>query len=261
MSKTLVIVESPAKAKTIGRFLGGEYEVVASFGHVRDLPESAKDIPEEFKKEKWARLGVNVDDRFQPVYVVPSDKKRRVTELRDAAKGKERVLLATDEDREGESISWHILQLIKPKKGVEVQRIVFHEITPEAISAALASPRTVDEDLVRAQETRRVLDRLFGYTLSPLLWKKVSPGLSAGRVQSVAVRLIVMRERERRDFVIAEYSGIAASVTAKNASPFDVRLQRMSDQAVAEGGDFTSQGELKSSRVYWLKSAEAEGLA
>jgi DNA topoisomerase I len=259
MSKTLVIVESPAKAKTIGRFLGRDYEVVASFGHVRDLPESAKDIPEEIKKEKWARLGVNVEDQFQPIYIVPSDKKRRVTELRDAAKGKDRLLLATDEDREGESISWHVLQLIKPKKGVEVKRIVFHEITPEAIEEALANPRTVDENLVRAQETRRVLDRLFGYTLSPLLWKKVAPGLSAGRVQSVAVRLIVIRERERRDFVIAEYAGIAATVRAAKGQ-FDVKLDRLAGTPVASGGDFDSQGQLKG-KVHWLKSKEADDLA
>lgn len=259
MSKTLVIVESPAKAKTISRFLGQGYDVVASFGHVRDLPESAKDIPEEIKKERWARLGVNVEDQFQPIYIVPSDKKRRVTELRNAAKGKEQLLLATDEDREGESISWHVLQLIKPKKGVDVQRIVFHEITPEAIDEALANPRNVDENLVRAQETRRVLDRLFGYTLSPLLWKKVAPGLSAGRVQSVAVRLIVIRERERRNFVIAEYAGIAATVKAAKGQ-FDVKLERLAGTPVASGGDFDAQGQLKV-QAHWLKASEAEDLA
>ncbi|HAY14478.1 MAG TPA: DNA topoisomerase I, partial [Armatimonadetes bacterium] len=183
MAKTVVIVESPAKAQTIQRFLGKDYDVIASFGHVRDLPESAKEIPAEFKGKPWARLGVNTDEDFQPIYIVPDDKKRRVTELKATAKDAQRILLATDEDREGESISWHILQLLKPKKSVEVQRIVFHEITPEAIKQALAEPRAVDEALVRAQETRRILDRLYGYTLSPLLWKKVAPGLSAGRVQ------------------------------------------------------------------------------
>lgn len=259
MSKTLVIVESPAKAKTISAFLGKSFEVVASYGHVRDLPENKKEIPAEFKKFKWADLGVNVDADFEPVYVVPVDKKRRVAELQSSAKGAERLLLATDEDREGESISWHVLQVVKPKKGVKVERIVFHEITPEAIEEALAHPRQIDEELVRAQETRRILDRLYGYTLSPMLWRKVAPGLSAGRVQSVAVRLIVIRERERRDFVVAEYSGIEAKLSAKEGS-FDAKLQRIGEEKVADGQSFSSLAALTEKTAYWLKSDEASSM-
>ncbi len=257
MPKSLVIVESPAKAKTISAFLGRGYDVVASFGHVRDLPENKKEIPEEFRKQKWADLGVNVDGDFEPVYVVPADKKKRVSELVTAAKGVERLLLATDEDREGESISWHVLQILKPKKSVSVERIVFHEITPEAIEEALAHPRKLDEELVRAQETRRILDRLYGYTLSPLLWKKVAPGLSAGRVQSVAVRLIVMRERERRDFIVAEYAGIEARLGTGKGS-FDTRLMRIGGDAVADGQSFASDGRLVERGAVWLKADEAE---
>lgn len=256
MSKTLVIVESPAKAKTISSFLGSEYEVLASFGHVRDLPEGKKSVPEEIKKFKWADLGVNVDDQFQPYYVVPVDKKRRVSELQSAAKSATRLLLATDEDREGESISWHVLQVIKPKKSVEIKRIVFHEITPEAIKESLAHPRDIDEELVRAQETRRILDRLYGYTLSPMLWRKVAPGLSAGRVQSVAVRLIVLRERERRTFISAAYSGIEAQLLAKEGS-FTAKLNDIGGQKTADGGSFSSEGQPIGKNVYWLKSEEA----
>ncbi|MBS1724231.1 MAG: type I DNA topoisomerase [Armatimonadetes bacterium] len=259
MSKTLVIVESPAKAKTISAFLDRSYEVVASYGHVRDLPENRKEMPDEFKKAKWADLGVNVEKDFEPFYVVPGDKRRRVDELKKAAKDAGRLLLATDEDREGESISWHVLQLLKPRKGTEVQRIVFHEITPEAIQEALENPRSVDEGLVRAQETRRILDRLYGYTLSPLLWRKVSPGLSAGRVQSVAVRLIVMRERERRDFVTVDYSGIEAKLRAADGS-FVAKLARVADQSLADGQAFNPQGELVG-RAYWMKADEATPLA
>lgn len=259
MPKTLVIVESPAKAQTISRFLGKEYEVLASYGHVRDLPEGSDQIPEKFKKEKWARLGVNIANDYEPLYVVPSEKKRRVDELKKAAAGVERILLATDEDREGESISWHVLQVLKPKKAVDVKRIVFHEITPEAIDAAVKKPRNLDEDLVKAQETRRILDRLYGYTLSPLLWKKVAPKLSAGRVQSVAVRLIVMRERERRDFVVAEYSGLTAALKAKEGG-FNARLVRIAADKVADGSNFGADGELKGGKVHWLKKPEAASL-
>lgn len=259
MAKTLVIVESPAKARTISRFLGKEYEVKASFGHIRDLPEKATDIPAEMKQHKWAKLGVNVEKDFEPLYIVPADKKRHVTELRAAAKDAQKLMLATDEDREGESISWHILNVLKPKKGVEIERIVFHEITPEAIRAAIENPRQVDEALVRAQETRRILDRLFGYTLSPLLWKKVAPRLSAGRVQSVAVRLVVMRERERRDFVSAAYSSITATLLAD--STFKARLFQIDDLSVADGASFNAQGELIKSAEHWLKSQEAVPLA
>ncbi|MCB1057464.1 MAG: DNA topoisomerase I, partial [Acidobacteria bacterium] len=183
---SLVIVESPAKAKTISRILGKDYTVEASYGHVRDLPEKADQIPEQVKKESWARLGVNVDQDFEPLYVVPQDKKKYIQRLRQALKGADELLLATDEDREGESISWHVLEILKPK--VPVRRIAFHEITDDAIRAALAKPRDIDSNLVRAQESRRIVDRLYGYQLSPVLWKKVRTGLSAGRVQSVAVR-------------------------------------------------------------------------
>ncbi len=259
MSKTLVIVESPAKARTIGRFLGSKYEVHASFGHVRDLPESSSQIPEAVKKEKWARLGVNVDADFEPIYVVSSDKDRHVKELRKHAKDATEILLATDEDREGESISWHILQLLKPKKSIPVRRIVFHEITPEAIQDAIASPRELDMDLVKAQETRRILDRLYGYTLSPLLWRKVAPKLSAGRVQSVATRLVVLRERERRAFVSAEYWAIEADL-AVAAEKLKMSLLRVGDKRAATGANFNAQGELADDS-HWLKRDEAPGIA
>ncbi len=235
--KSLVIVESPAKAKTISRFLSDDYIVEASYGHVRDLPQSAKEIPAAVRKHKWSRLGVNVEQGFEPVYVVPSDKKKHVKRLKDALKNADRLLLATDEDREGESISWHVLQLLKPKKSVNVQRIVFHEVTPEAIEAALASPRAVDDNLVRAQEARRVLDRLYGYSLSPLLWKRVAPGLSAGRVQSVAVRLTVGRERRRIAFISSDYWDLAAQLDA-SGEDFSTRLVRVDGQRLVNGKSF-----------------------
>ncbi|MCE9557931.1 MAG: DNA topoisomerase I, partial [Armatimonadetes bacterium] len=230
----LVIVESPAKAKTISRILGPDYDVQASFGHVRDLPQSADQIPAELKKEKWTKLGVNVEKDFEPLYIVPADKKRHVDNLKKSAKGAEQLLLATDEDREGESISWHILELLKPPKKTPVKRIVFHEITPEAILEAIRQPRDLDENLVKAQETRRILDRLFGYTLSPLLWKKVAPKLSAGRVQSPAVRLCVERERQRMRFVTAEYWGLSA-LLGSGKSQFKAELARCDDQKLAKG--------------------------
>lgn len=261
MPKTLVIVESPAKARTISRFLGSDYRVEASFGHVRDLPEKASDVPEKFKGKKWGKLGVDVEGDFEPVYIVTADKKRHVTNLKDAAKSVDRLLLATDEDREGESISWHILELLKPKKSVDVQRIVFHEITPEAIKEALANPRSVDEALVKAQETRRILDRLYGYTISPLLWKKVGPKLSAGRVQSVAVRLVVMRERERREFVVSDYSSVTAELQSKDGS-LKGRLHAVGKQTVATGASFGSDGTLESpNTTRWLKQGDARSLA
>ncbi len=256
----LVIVESPAKAKTISQFLGGDYRVEASFGHVRDLPDGADGIPEELKKKKWARLGVNVESNFEPIYVVPDDKRRHVDVLKKALKGADALLLATDEDREGESISWHILELLKPGPKTRVQRIVFHEITPEAIQAALKSPRDVDQNLVRAQETRRIVDRLYGYTLSPLLWKKVAPKLSAGRVQSVATRLTVLRERERLAFKNSVYWDLEAGLTAAKGS-FDARLKRVGDRTVATGRSFDpATGELKD-RSILLDQEAAEALA
>lgn len=256
MAKHLVIVESPAKARTISRFLGDDYQVLASYGHVRDLPTSADEVPEELRSFKWAKLGVNIEDQFQPVYVIPGEKSKAVRELRAAAKGKTELLLATDEDREGESISWHILEVLGPKKTQKVRRIVFHEITPEAIHEALQNPRDVDERLVKAQETRRVLDRLYGYTLSPVLWRKVAPKLSAGRVQSVAVRLLVMRERERRAFVSSEYWGIEADLSKQNGEgSFRARLQRIDSDAVAEGADFGPDGQLASRSKVHLDAA------
>ncbi|MCA9257681.1 MAG: DNA topoisomerase I, partial [Planctomycetales bacterium] len=199
----LVIVESPAKAKTIGKYLGKGYRVEASIGHVRDLPQGAKQVPAKYKGESWAKLGVNVHENFVPIYIVPPGKSKQIKLLKDQLKKSDALYLATDEDREGEAISWHLLEILKPK--VPVYRLVFHEITKDAIQAALAGPRNVDEGLVRAQETRRIVDRLYGYEVSPLLWRKVRPKLSAGRVQSVAVRLIVERERERMAFVSAEW--------------------------------------------------------
>ncbi len=238
MSK-LVIVESPTKARTIRGFLPRGYEVKASMGHVRDLPASAAEVPAKVKGEPWARLGVKVQDEFEPLYVVPSDKKKVVSELRSALKGAEEVLLATDEDREGESIGWHLYEVLKPK--VPVRRMIFHEITREAIEQALKSTRSIDNDLVRAQETRRILDRLVGYTVSPLLWKKIAPRLSAGRVQSAAVRLLVLRERERRAFVSGSYWDLKAQLNKRPDSAahrFEAALVSVNGTRVAAGRDF-----------------------
>jgi DNA topoisomerase-1 len=238
MSKRLVIVESPTKARTIGKFLSKDFEVLASYGHVRDLPNSAAEIPAEIKKQKWARLGVNVDDNFNPLYIIPSDKEKRVNELKRALKGATEVYLATDEDREGESISWHLLSVLAPK--VPVKRLVFHEITKKAIEESLANARSIDENLVKAQETRRIIDRLYGYSVSPLLWKKMVPRLSAGRVQSVAIRLLVQRERERARFKSADYWDIKARFIADSdrSIPFDAELTHVGERRVALGKDF-----------------------
>ena len=261
-SKSLVIVESPAKAKTISRFLGPEYQVEASYGHVRDLPQSRKDIPAAVRKKGWADYGVDVEGSFEPVYVVPKEKKEHVKRLKDALKEADSLLLATDEDREGESISWHVLELLKPKKSTNVQRIVFHEVTPEAIKAALASPRDVDENLVRAQEARRVVDRLYGYSLSPLLWKRVAPGLSAGRVQSVAVKLLVERERERIAFNPAEYWDIKAELETDEKKKIRAKLVRIDDQRIAEGKSFDPRtGDLSDTKRLHLKGDRAGTLA
>jgi len=243
MAKPLVIVESPAKAKTLGRFLGNRYRVEASFGHIRDLPESAAEVPKEIKEEDWGRLGVDVNQDFKPYYVVPGDKKKQVAHLKVALKEASELLLATDPDREGESISWHLAQVLKPR--IPVHRIVFHEITEEAVKEALDNPGDVNENLVRAQESRRILDRLYGYTLSPVLWKKVQTGLSAGRVQSVAVRLIVEREEERRAFRTAVYWDLEATLKGEGRE-FIATLVRVGDQRIASGKDFDpSTGELK----------------
>jgi DNA topoisomerase-1 len=259
VAHTLVIVESPTKARTIRGFLPGDFRVEASMGHVRDLPNSASEIPAAHKGEKWASLGVNTERDFEPLYVVPKDKKKVVKELKDALKGAERVLLATDEDREGESISWHLQQLLAPK--VPVRRMVFHEITREAIGRALEQTRDLDMELVHAQETRRILDRLVGYTLSPLLWKKVAWGLSAGRVQSVAVRLLVQRERARRAFHSGSYWDLKARLE-QAAGSFEARLTHLRGERIAGGSDFDENtGGLKAgSRVKLLGEEEAKQL-
>jgi DNA topoisomerase-1 len=234
----LVIVESPTKAKTISAFLPKGYRVVASMGHIRDLPESASEIPAAYKDKDWARLGVDVANDFTPLYVISARKRKVVQALKEALKDAEELILATDEDREGESIGWHLLEVLKPK--VPVRRMAFHEITPEAIQAALRHPRQVDMQLVRAQETRRILDRLVGYTVSPLLWKKIAVGLSAGRVQSVAVRLLVQREEERRLFRSATYWNLRATLSAP-AQPeltFEALLQSVGEKRVATSKDF-----------------------
>ena len=258
MPKPLVIVESPAKARTLTRFLGDRYRVEASYGHVRDLPESAADVPKDIKGKPWGRLGVDTDGEFTPYYVVPADKKKYVQQLKAALKDASEVILATDPDREGESISWHLKQVLKPK--VRVRRIVFHEITEEAINDALREAHEdVDENLVRAQESRRILDRLYGYTLSPVLWKKVQTGLSAGRVQSVAVRLIVEREEERMAFRSASYWDLEARIRADERD-FVATLVRLADQRIATGKDFDATGKLTGKGVQLLDEEQARGL-
>src|SRR5687767_13858454 len=258
MAKPLVIVESPAKAKTLGRFLGAKYRVEASFGHIRDLPESAADVPKEIKEKEWGRLGVDVESDFTPYYVVPGGKRKQVAHLKSALKDASEILLATDPDREGESISWHLKEVLKPK--VPVRRIVFHEITEDAVNDALSHPGEVNENLVRAQESRRILDRLYGYTLSPLLWKKVQTGLSAGRVQSVAVRLIVEREEERRAFRSAEYWDLEATLKG-DGRQFVATLARVGDRRVATGKDFDAQnGALKNAAALLLDQVSADAL-
>ncbi len=245
----LVIVESPAKARTLARFLGKKYRVEASYGHIRDLPESAAEVPAEIKGKSWGRLGIDTDGDFTPYYVVPGDKKKNVTALKAAMKDASELILATDPDREGEAISWHLKELLKPK--VKVRRIVFHEITEEAVKAALAEQHDVDENLGRAQESRRILDRLYGYTLSPVLWKKVQTGLSAGRVQSVAVRVIVEREEERLAFRTASYWDLEAKLRGGSIE-FGATLAKIGGQRVATGKDFNSKGVLESSTVRLL---------
>src|SRR5689334_16866756 len=257
MAKTLVIVESPTKARTIERFLKDGYEVLASYGHVRDLPESASEIPEAIKKKTWGRLGVDTDGDFTPFYVVPNDKKKHVQALRAAMKGASQVFLATDPDREGESISWHLKEILKPK--VPVKRIVFHEITAEAISDAVKNAQDLDENLVRAQESRRILDRLYGYTISPVLWKKVQTGLSAGRVQSVAVRLIVDREEERLAFRAATYWDVEAMFSSEGRQ-FPATLARIGAERIATGKDFDEKGVFTGKNVRLLREDDTRAL-
>src|SRR6266542_2412739 len=259
MAKPLVIVESPAKAKTLARFLGSRYRVEASFGHIRDLPERASEVPASIKDKSWGRMAVDVDGDFTPYYVIPADKKRHITALRAAVKDASEVFLATDPDREGESISWHLKEVLQPK--VPVRRIVFHEITEEAVNEAIKNAHDVDENLVRAQESRRILDRLYGYTLSPVLWKKVQTGLSAGRVQSVAVRLLVEREEERRRFRKAGFWDLDARLR-KDGREFTATLVRIGTERLASGKDFDpATGKLKDSNVRLLEKDTARALA
>ena len=234
-----MIVESPAKARTIAGYLGRDYVVESSIGHIRDMPDKAAEIPVKYRKEPWARLGVDVDHDFEALYVVQADKKSQVTKLRKLLTDADELLLATDEDREGEAIAWHLLEELKPR--VPAHRMVFHEITPQAIAEAVAHPRDLDHGLVDAYQTRRVLDRLYGYEVSPVLWKKVMQRLSAGRVQSVATRLVVARERERIAFRPAAYWDLEAIFTpvkddASDASSFPGRLATVDGRRVRSHG-------------------------
>ena len=252
-----MIVESPAKARKIGGYLGDDYIVEASIGHIRDLPQRAADIPKEVKKFAWSREGVDIENGFAPLYVINPDKKQKVAELKELLKESEELILATDEDREGEAIAWHLMEILKPK--VPVKRMVFNEITKEAILKAVNETRDIDERLVDAQETRRVLDRLFGYRLSPVLWKKVMPRISAGRVQSVATRLIVERERERMAFIPSNWWDL----TAETDQNFNARLISVDDKRLATTNDFDSNGALKeknASNILLLNQSEAEKL-
>ncbi len=263
----LVIVESPSKARTIAGYLGQGYVVESSVGHIRDMPDSAAEIPAKYRGEPWARLGVNVDDNFEPLFVVHSDKRQQVSKLKSLLKDADELLLATDEDREGEAIAWHLLEELKPK--VPTSRMVFHEITPEAIARAIANPQELDQGKVDAYQARRVLDRLYGYEVSPVLWKKVMPKLSAGRVQSVATRLVVDRERERIAFRAAAYSDLEAEfATAEHGKPdadeptsFTANLVTVDGRRVAQGRDFTSTGQLRTKDVLHLDAAAAAALA
>ncbi|MGW4111616.1 type I DNA topoisomerase [Actinosynnema sp. NPDC004786] len=262
-NRRLVIVESPAKARKIASYLGNDFVVESSKGHIRDLPRGAADVPAKYKGMAWARLGVDVDHGFEPLYVVTPDKKSTVAELKELLKDVDELYLATDGDREGEAIAWHLLDTLKPK--VPVRRMVFHEITEPAILAAAANPRDLDQDLVDAQETRRILDRLYGYEVSPVLWKKVMPKLSAGRVQSVATRIVVERERERMKFVTASYWDVSATMDAgADASPrtFGARLIAVDGTRLAAGRDFGSDGRLKEGAdVRVLDEAQATAIA
>jgi DNA topoisomerase-1 len=266
----LVIVESPAKARTIAGYLGKGYVVESSIGHIRDMPDKAAEIPQRYRGEPWARLGVDVDHDFRALYVVPSDKKQQVSKLKSLLKDADELYLATDEDREGEAIAWHLLEELKPK--VPARRMVFHEITPEAIARAVANPTELNHGKVDAYQTRRVLDRLYGYEVSPVLWKKVMPRLSAGRVQSVATRLIVDRERERIAFRSASYWDLEAEFATKDhgkerlpdiPTSFTATLQTVDGKRVAQGRDFTPQGELRGSegQVLHLDGEAAAALA
>ncbi|MCA9583384.1 MAG: type I DNA topoisomerase, partial [Myxococcales bacterium] len=258
-TKSLVIVESPAKAKTIAKYLGDEYVVESSIGHIRDLPKRAADIPPQYKKQPWARLGVDIENDFKPLYVVDPEKKQHIAKLKKLVQDSDELLLATDEDREGESIAWHLLEVLDPK--VPVRRMVFHEITPQAIKAAVESPRELNRNLVDAQEARRILDRLYGYEVSPVLWKKVLPRLSAGRVQSVATRIIVDRERARMRFRAAKYWDVTGKFVPAGGAEFDAGLVAVADQRIASGKDFGENGALEKTDVLLLDEAGATQIA
>ncbi len=258
MTKSLVIVESPTKAKTISAFLGSDSIVESSMGHIRDLPRSASEIPARAKGEDWARLGVNVENDFEPLYVVPKERKDRIKKLKEILKDVDELYLATDEDREGESIAWHLIEVLKPK--IPVHRMVFHEITKTAIAEAFNNPRDLDDRLVQAQEARRILDRLYGYEVSPVLWRKIQQGLSAGRVQSVAVRIVVERERERIAFVSADYWSIDATLAKAEQFdlPFSASLLQVDGDRVATGKDFNSEGVAKKGTVVLNRDSATE---
>ncbi|MFY9768298.1 MAG: type I DNA topoisomerase, partial [Mycobacterium sp.] len=265
-ARRLVIVESPTKARKLAGYLGANYIVESSRGHIRDLPRAAADVPAKFKSEPWARLGVNVDADFEPLYIISPEKKSTVSELKGLLKDVDELYLATDGDREGEAIAWHLLETLKPR--IPVKRMVFHEITEPAILEAAENPRDLDIDLVDAQETRRILDRLYGYEVSPVLWKKVAPKLSAGRVQSVATRIIVQRERDRMAFRSAAYWDVVAELDASVSDPkaapptFTARLTTVHGLRVATGRDFDSLGTLrKADEVVVLDEASATALA
>ena len=259
MTKYLVIVESPTKAKTLKKYLGKDFLVESSIGHIRDLPARASEVPASHKGLKWASLGVNVEEEFAPLYVVHPDKKKKITELKGMLKQVDELLLATDEDREGEAISWHLVEVLKPK--VPTKRMVFHEITKPAILAAVKDTREIDADLVNAQETRRIIDRLFGYEVSPILWRKVAPGLSAGRVQSVAVRILVERERARMRFKTAQYWDLVATFTTEGGGSFQATLVSLDGKRLAGGKDFDPDtGKLKRDDVHLLEADGAESL-
>ncbi len=254
--RKLVIVESPAKARTISGYLGPEFTVEASVGHIRDLPQPSE-LPAELKKGPYKKFAIDIESDFEPYYVVSPDKKKKVSELRKALKEADELYIATDEDREGEAIAWHLIEELKPK--VPVKRMVFHEITREAIERALENTRELDTRLVDAQETRRILDRLYGYEISPVLWRKVRQGLSAGRVQSVATRLVVDRERERMAFVAADYWDLTGTFSADDQA-FEAKLSEVDGAKVATGRDFSDAGELKNPKVVALDQAAAESL-
>ncbi|MBL8805015.1 MAG: type I DNA topoisomerase [Planctomycetes bacterium] len=256
--KHLVIVESPTKAKKIKDYLGKDFVVEASFGHVRDLPQSAAEIPEKLKKEPWARLGIDVEHDFAPLYVVSSEKKGHIAKLRKLLEDADQLYLATDEDREGEAIAWHLLDVLKPK--VEVKRMVFNEITKSAILRAVEAARDIDMRLVRAQEARRALDRLYGYEVSPLLWRKIAPGLSAGRVQSVATKLLVEREKERMAFVSAAWWDVDLEL-GKDGARFEAEITSVTGKKLARGSEFDERGQLKHKDAVVLDEAAAGRLA